>query len=168
MTPTTRRRVRRALGVTGLAGAVLLTFGGLAQAGPEGAQAIHACVNKATGDVRIPNSHRHGGCGPFERSVVWNVRGPRGPQGPSGLTGGRTITRTIDVPANSTGQATEATCPDGMVATGGGFAFGSPDLSVQISRPEPATANRPPTGWLVGFTNRGPLPLPAEVSVVCY
>ncbi|MDI1462541.1 hypothetical protein QEZ54_16335 [Catellatospora sp. KI3] len=89
MKSSTRARVRRAVGVVGLAAATLLAFGGFAQAEPEAAAVISACVDKKTGDVRIPDLPRGGGhgCGKNEQSVVWNIKGPRGPQGKPGRQG---------------------------------------------------------------------------------
>ncbi|MBV1848824.1 hypothetical protein [Catellatospora tritici] len=86
---STRRRVRRALGVAGLAAATLLAFSGFAQAEPEAAATIKACVHKKTGDVRIVELPKSGGtgCGKDERPVSWSAKGPRGPQGAPGTPG---------------------------------------------------------------------------------
>ncbi|MBV1848826.1 hypothetical protein [Catellatospora tritici] len=85
----TRRRAHRALSVAGLAAATLLAFSGFAQAEPEAAATIKACVHKKTGDVRIVELPKSGGtgCGKDERPTMWNVRGPRGPQGEPGEQG---------------------------------------------------------------------------------
>ncbi|MBV1848825.1 hypothetical protein [Catellatospora tritici] len=90
MSISTRRRVRRALGVAGLAAATLLAFSGFAQAEPEAAATIKACVHKKTGDVRIVELPKSGGtgCGKDERPVSWSAKGPRGPQGAPGTPGG--------------------------------------------------------------------------------
>ncbi|WP_144119975.1 collagen-like protein [Catellatospora sichuanensis] len=90
-----RRRAQRVLGVAGLAAATLLAFGSFAQAQPEAAAVIKACVNKKTGDVRIPELPRGGGngCTKQEQALTWNVKGPKGdrgtpgPQGPKGPAG---------------------------------------------------------------------------------
>lgn len=88
-----RRRAQRALGVAGLAAATLLAFGSFAQAQPEAAAVIKACVNKKTGDVRIPDLPKGGGCTKQEQALTWNVKGPKGdrgapgPQGPKGPAG---------------------------------------------------------------------------------
>ncbi|GAA1891088.1 hypothetical protein [Asanoa iriomotensis] len=158
--------LRRGLAAGGLATAALLAFGSLAQAEePEHGNVIRACANKQTGDLRIT---RGGPCGPFEHPVVWNVRGPRGPQGPAGLSGpGQSVEKAVDVPAESSGTAVVVSCPEGMVATGGGYAFGSTELNALFSRPDPATGG-PVTGWRAVFSSTASLPIPALVYVVCY
>ncbi|WP_144120964.1 hypothetical protein [Catellatospora sichuanensis] len=83
-----RRRAQRVLGVAGLAAATLLAFGSFAQAEPEAAAVIQACVSKKTGDVRIPELPRGDkGCAKNEQPLTWNVKGPRGPRGPEGPQG---------------------------------------------------------------------------------
>lgn len=77
----TGRHVLGVLSAVGLAAATLFTVGGLAQAGQEEGAAIKACVNKQTGDVRIPSLPKKG-CTKDEQSLTWNVKGPRGPRGP--------------------------------------------------------------------------------------
>ncbi|MEV4413368.1 hypothetical protein [Catellatospora sp. NPDC049609] len=84
----TRRRAQRVLGVAGLAAATLLALGGFAQAEPEAAAVVKACVDKKTGDVRIPSLPRAGkGCDKNEQPLTWNIKGARGPQGPAGPAG---------------------------------------------------------------------------------
>ena len=46
---------------------------------------IRACVDRATGDMRIPRTIRP--CYQRERTLVWSVAGPVGPQGQSGAQG---------------------------------------------------------------------------------
>ena len=151
MKSPTRRRVERALAATGLAAAVLLAFGSLARAEPEGSPVIKACVNPKTGDVRIPSGGR--GCDRWEQSVRWNVRGPRGPQGPAGSPGTPgVIAETTPIPANTSEESLLAFCPDGTTLTGGGFEIDRGDLSVVASAPvvNPAGAL---VAWRAGFTN---------------
>ncbi|GIF71416.1 hypothetical protein [Asanoa siamensis] len=152
----------RALVASGLAAAALLAFGGLARAEPEGAGAIRACANKHTGVLRVPT---HGGCGPFENVLAWNIRGPRGPAGVLGA--GLSVDAAVSVPAGSQGTSVVANCPEGMVATGGGVALSTPALDVLIDRPEPATGG-PLTGWRADFSSTSSLPEPAIVYAVCY
>lgn len=49
------------------------------------ASAVHACVKRGTGAVRIVRAS--GVCLTTERAVAWNVVGPTGPPGPPGLPG---------------------------------------------------------------------------------
>jgi hypothetical protein len=147
----TRRRVERGLAVTGLAAAVLLAFGSFARAEPEGSPVIRACVNRKTGDVRIPSGGR--GCERWEQCVSWNVRGPRGPQGPAGPPGTPgVIAETTAIPSDTSDESILAFCPDGSALTGGGFEIDRGDLSVVASAPvvNPAGAL---VAWRAGFTN---------------
>ncbi|GIF49541.1 hypothetical protein DFJ67_4818 [Asanoa ferruginea] len=187
MEPVTKRRVRRALGVTGVAAAVVLAFGGFAQADTEkAAGTIYACVNNRTGDVRIPNPFNGGGqrCNKGERWVVWNVQGPRGPQGergapgprgpagpagPAGLTGvGQSVPNSGSIPANSSDTPVTANCPAGMVATGGGFLENSNFVRVLASRPNPQSGAGPFTGWTVNFANSSGQVGTGSAYVLCY
>ena len=45
---------------------------------------IYACVNNATGAVRIVNNAK---CSPGETPLQWNIVGPQGPAGPQGIAG---------------------------------------------------------------------------------
>ncbi|SNT65906.1 hypothetical protein SAMN05421812_1291 [Asanoa hainanensis] len=173
MEPLSRRRAVRVLSVSGLAVATLLAVGSLAQAEPEGggARVIDACVNKATGDVRIPTSYRPD-CGPFEHSIRWNVRGPRGPQGPpgpAGLTGpSQVLSETEDIPANSAFQNVSVECPDGLVPTGGGFQVDSPDLTVIGSVPLVGPGGSGLLGWQATFTNTTDEVHAGTAYILCY
>ncbi|MEV4533048.1 hypothetical protein AB0J82_04370 [Asanoa sp. NPDC049518] len=146
-------------------------MGSLAQAEPEGTRVINACVNKATGDVRIPTGFRPE-CGPFEESVRWNVRGPRGPQGPpgpAGLTGpSQVLSETEDIPANSAFQNVSVSCPDGLVPTGGGFQVDSPDLTVVGSVPLVGPGGSGPLGWQATFTNTTDEVHAGTAYILCY
>jgi hypothetical protein len=185
--PVTKRRVRRALGVTGVAAAVVLAFNGFAQAEPEAAGTIYACVNNRTGDVRIPNPFNGGGqqrCNKGERWVVWNVQGPRGPQGlrgapgprgpagpagPAGLTGvGQSVSTSGTIPANSSDTPVTVNCPTGMVATGGGFLQNSNFVRVLASRPNPQSGAGPFTGWTANFSNPTDQLGAGSAYAVCY
>ena len=46
---------------------------------------IRACVDRATGEMRIPRTTRP--CFTRERTLIWSVAGPIGPTGPEGATG---------------------------------------------------------------------------------
>ncbi|MEV4621929.1 hypothetical protein AB0J74_24870 [Asanoa sp. NPDC049573] len=182
MEPVTKRRVRRALGVTGVAAAVVLALDGFAEAQPQAAGTIYACVNNRTGDVRIPNPFNGGGqrCDKGERWVVWNVRGlrgpqgprgapgPRGPAGPPGLTGGQPFSNSGTIPAGASDTPVTVNCPTGMVATGGGFTENSNFVRVLASRPDPQFGAGPVTGWVANFSNSAAVPGTGTVHVVCY
>jgi len=47
--------------------------------------AIRSCVDRATGDMRIPRTTRP--CFASERTLIWSVAGPIGPTGPQGAAG---------------------------------------------------------------------------------
>src|SRR4051794_14820286 len=55
-----------------------------ALAGPD-TTTINACVQKSSGNVRIPQDGK--GCTNTESPTSWNVVGPAGPQGPAGPKG---------------------------------------------------------------------------------
>lgn len=62
-----------------------------AQGAPQAVQqtlsgaAIRACVDRATGDMRIPRTGRP--CFRRERALIWSIAGPTGPVGPMGPQG---------------------------------------------------------------------------------
>ena len=77
-------------------GAVTITAATLigiatSESAPQAAQdgqsqpSIRACVDRATGDMRVPRSSR--ACFAGERALVWSVAGPTGPTGPTGHEG---------------------------------------------------------------------------------
>lgn len=65
----------------------IVTVGNSPQAAQQRASdpVIRACVDRASGDMRIPRATR--GCYQRERTLIWSVAGPVGPQGPSGAQG---------------------------------------------------------------------------------
>ncbi|GIF67917.1 hypothetical protein Ais01nite_59520 [Asanoa ishikariensis] len=165
MKAATRHRV---LGITGLAAAALLTFGSLAQAEPEAASVINACVNRKTGDVRIPDPPREGGghgCDRWEQRVSWNVRGPQGPPGQVGTPG--VIADTAPIPANTSDESILAFCPDGTALSGGGFEIDQGALSIVASAPVVG-----PQGglvaWRASFTNPTDTVGQGTVWAVCF
>ena len=78
------------MGAVTLAGAALI---GIVTAGsaPQAAQqkqadpVIRACVDRASGEMRIPRTTRP--CFARERTLIWSVAGPEGPAGPQGPQG---------------------------------------------------------------------------------
>lgn len=68
-----------------LAALACLAYGFPVAASASAPGAIHACVQKGSGETRIVSPGR--GCRHNERLVVWNVDGPQGPPGPAGAPG---------------------------------------------------------------------------------
>lgn len=79
--------------------------------------AIYACVNEATGAVRIVASTAS--CHSGESRIHWNVAGPAGPQGPQGVPGPRGSQGPAG-PQGATGPQGQvgATGPQGPSGTG--------------------------------------------------
>ncbi|SNT62344.1 hypothetical protein SAMN05421812_11450 [Asanoa hainanensis] len=164
MKAATRNRV---LTVSGLVATVLLAFGSFAQAEPEAASVINACVNRKTGDVRIPNPPREAreagrGCDRGEQRVSWNVQGPPGELGTPGV-----IADTAPIPANTSDESILAFCPDGTLLSGGGFEVDQGNLSVVASAPVVG-----PQGglvaWRASFTNPTDTVGQGTVWAVCF
>jgi len=65
----------------------LATVGSAPQAlqQPSSGSAVRACVDRATGDMRIPRTNRP--CFRRERALIWSIVGPVGPAGPAGIRG---------------------------------------------------------------------------------
>jgi hypothetical protein len=119
---------------------------------------IYACVNKATGALRVVGrptvcrGHRRGR--PGERRIAWNQTGPRGPVGPPGATGptGPSDGYSVQDPFAQLGPHTVTlTVPPGdYTATGGctaqidgspaALAFGLADAVLSIGTWPPPSA----------------------------
>src|SRR5512133_305010 len=85
MAPTSRRFLRIALPTIAALGAGAAV--GVA-AIPSADGTIHACVNTATGAVRVINAEGGVTCtAGTETDLVWNQQGPPGPAGPAGPQG---------------------------------------------------------------------------------
>ena len=65
----------------------IITVGSAPQAAQQTATSpvIRACVDRASGDMRIPRTTRP--CFARERTLTWSVTGPAGPVGPAGAQG---------------------------------------------------------------------------------
>lgn len=65
----------------------VITVGSAPQAAQQTASSpvIRACVDRASGDMRIPRTTRP--CFARERTLTWSVTGPAGPVGPAGAQG---------------------------------------------------------------------------------
>lgn len=78
------------LGAATLVGAMcigVITVGSTPQAAQQkqATPVIRACVDRASGEIRIPRTTRP--CFQRERTLIWSVEGPVGPQGPAGTPG---------------------------------------------------------------------------------
>ena len=60
-----------------------------------------------------------------------------------------------------------ALCPDGMVATGGGFSFSNKAVQVVSSAPKEAVTGEIPVGWRVTFDNAASFEVGVEAIAVC-
>lgn len=143
--------------VVGLGGGLL---GGAALAGPGDDETFFACLNEFTGALLRVNTRSAPKCGWAERSVRWSQQGqtgptgPAGPQGPSGATTIQSVPSYPTVDGGQTGRV-EVACPDGFVATGGGFYAPSDRFDVNYSMPVPPQAGNPmPTAWQVEVRNK--------------
>lgn len=123
-----------------------------------------ACVHQGT---RIVSKPRHGVCPAGSRLNVIG-RGPQGPEGQQGPTGpagpkgdkgdsGATNVRVISATTTMSDGLNPASvaCPDGTVATGGGYWLGHENNNAAMSRPH-VSSTGVPTGWEVAiFNDRG-------------
>jgi hypothetical protein len=103
--------------------------------------------------------------GPRGKAGPRGKRGKRGKRGAAGRAGATNVTvRTapLSVGVGPEAAAT-ASCNGGERATGGGYDVESGGVTVQDSRPEPATGT--PSGWHVGATATGAGQL--TVYVIC-
>jgi hypothetical protein len=69
---------------------LLLASTGLVSASiPDGSGAIHGCIAKGTGTLRVIDTEapESAACTSKERAIVWSQRGPAGPAGLTGATG---------------------------------------------------------------------------------
>lgn len=118
---------------------------------------IMACVNRWTGDVRIPRYP--GRCSSTEYTLSWSqgAQGMPGPQGPSGISEYETITQeSLPMGADLT-LSQEITCPADKTPISGGYTF-DPDSNlaarVTMSMPVDVDDGDPlPDAWRVIITN---------------
>ncbi|MEU0602495.1 hypothetical protein ABZ484_30340 [Streptomyces sp. NPDC006393] len=90
---------------------------------------------------------------------------PTPPTG-GGITGAEVVTAEGSVPPGSAINA-QADCPEGKVATGGGFLIGTTFTATPLgSYPTPLGAN-PPTGWAVAAQNASDTTSTFTVYAVC-
>lgn len=103
------------------------------------------------------------------------LKGDAGPQGPTGATGAagapgatNVTTRVTTTTAPVGNTDVTAPCLAGERAVGGGSSFTNdePEVTVQQSRPSPATNGTTPTGWTVRYVVTG-IPHSVSVAVVC-
>lgn len=137
-----------ALGAGTLTAATLIgvtTVGSAPQAAldPRAKTDIRACVDRKTGEMRIPRSTRP--CFTRERTMTWSITGPVGPVGPGGPVGPVGPQGQIGPQGAPGGRgpagADGATGPAGPAGPAGGFgAYGSFDDTETVSIPAPPTA----------------------------
>lgn len=83
----TRALIMGAVTLTGAALIGIVTVGSAPQAAQQkqADPVIRACVDRASGEMRIPRTTRP--CFARERTLIWSVAGPEGPAGPQGPQG---------------------------------------------------------------------------------
>jgi hypothetical protein len=134
------RAPRSSLGLGSLLVGVLIVLalgvGTVYAAIPNGNGKYSACLDKATGAVRLINYPKVGTCPAGEKLINWNAKGPAGPQGVQGPKGDQgaqgaqgaagitkiTLTQVVSELTVAPGfsGSTTTTCPAGKVV-GGGF-----------------------------------------------
>lgn len=138
--------------------------GGVAYAAiPDANGNIHGCYQKNSGALRLIAADQR--CRRSERGIDWSQagqpgpsgpRGPAGPVGPPGPQGVPGLVKLTTVEATTTIdnglQAANVACPNGEVATGGGYWLGHEANHVTQSRPL-ISANQTPVGWQVIVAN---------------
>ena len=93
--------------------------------------------------------------------------GPPGPPGPSASGGGGPVTyRSAGAPVQPGSDTASASCPDGMVPTGGGALPLSDGVTVEWGRPV-ALRTETPDSWEVGTSNSSAEPGAILVTAVC-
>ncbi|MET8945838.1 hypothetical protein ABZX30_20200 [Streptomyces sp. NPDC004542] len=95
--------------------------------------------------------------------------GPQGPAGASGLAGVHVVTASKDVGVLDMVDV-DATCPDGEIATGGGWYLpgGSAQSYGSELHSNPILSGTTPVGWTAGFLNGGYEPhYTASVYAIC-
>jgi hypothetical protein len=137
---------------------------------------IHGCWS----DNAIKGSHvfvlQDAGttCPKGTTAISWNqagASGPAGPQGPPGVVGEVYRQNSVSFPVGLTPPGIETvsvSCPQGDVATGGGFALSGP-MGIGGNATEKwipvfddaTTPNGVPSGWEVGLTETG---TPGDIS----
>ncbi|WP_308460691.1 hypothetical protein [Streptomyces sp. Ru72] len=112
---------------------------------------------------------QQGDTGPQGPAGPAGPTGPQGPAGSPGLAGVHVVTVRKDVGVLDMVDV-DATCPDGEIATGGGWYL--PNGAAQSYGPalhsNPILSGTTPVGWTAGFTNGGYEPhLTASVYAIC-
>lgn len=160
------------------AGIVGLLIGGggyaLAAGGPG---TVHACEDRANGDLYVKSKCQRG-----DRKISWSKVGPRGATGAAGSRGTTGATGatgpagpvkldsvTSAAIANPAGVQTggNVSCPAGEFATGGGISGSTTTQSANASFPlfDPATGHA--DGWTAFMNNTGATAATFHVYVIC-
>jgi len=148
---------------------------------PDSSGVIHACYKpNANGslsplgviDTALPN----GKCPANQREVDWNQTGPQGPAGaPGSKVSVITVQHTTDgqIQPGIDIQGSDAVCPAGYTAVGGGFQLHSTQVAVIDSYAEvgdtayPPAAGQAPTGWHVDVHPTADYQPYPTVQVIC-
>jgi hypothetical protein len=149
-----------AAGIVGL----LIGGGGYAIAA-DGGGTVHACKQRASGDLYIKSKCQRG-----DRKISWSKVGPRGATGATGAAGPVKLdTVTSPAIANPAGTQTggSVSCPTGQFATGGGISGSTQTQSANASYPllDPATGHD--DGWNAFMNNTGATAATFHVYVIC-
>jgi hypothetical protein len=99
----------------------LLAGGGIAYATiPDSGGAIHACYARSGGALRVVDAAK---CKTNENSLAWNQAGVPGAEGTDGVSGREVVKSSQNIDSVFGGEGaffSNATCPTGKVAVGGG------------------------------------------------
>jgi hypothetical protein len=166
--------VKRKVVIAG-ATALVLTAGASAataavmSSGPvDSSGAIHGCWTTKAGHngshvFRLQDAGAS--CPDGTTAISWNMQGPAGPQGPPGVVGEVSRQNSVSFPVGLTPPGIESvtvSCPQGYVATGGGFALSGPQgiggNATEKWIPvfgDATTSNGVPSGWEVGLAETG-------------
>jgi hypothetical protein len=172
--------LRSRLGAGLLGGVIVLAGGALVASADAPSPPINACVNNATGVVRIIDPARGQSClgAGIEKPISWNQAGPQGlpgvqgqkgdpgtqgapgqtgdtgPQGPAGFSGYQIVesfpNSSDDVPPGQVALAL-VNCPEGKRVVGGGYNHTN-DKNIDVFLNQPVAG----TLWDVQGINRGP------------
>ena len=121
--------------VVGMAAAACLAGAAISLGAIPGASGtISGCYSKSNGSLRVIDAESGASCAANkEAALSWSQQGPQGPPGVQGPPG--PALETLTVSANSSAvedsddgfdlKLAHAFCPDGSVATGGGYRIGA-------------------------------------------
>ena len=151
---------------------------------PDDQGVITGCYNSTSGALRVIDAGKVK-CSSSERALTWNQKGQQGPAGPAGPAGAQGPAGPVGnqgVPGVSGYEFRESyevevgagvalahwlTCPDGKVATGGGFMTSSYDISVGKNGPLMNSDHTAATGWEISLRNNSQETVRLHVYAIC-